>query len=113
MTSTPGLKKKPKEKRVASPEEVLVPLIFKAFQEKPFWTLSELNSKLKQPEEYLKGHLRKVCTYHASGANRSHFELKKEFKPAEADVEEDDNGEVQEPPTKRRKLKIEDEMEED
>jgi len=54
-------------------------MIFDRFEEKPLWTLSDINFQLKQPEEYLKGHLKRMCEYHTQGPNRSHYELKDEY----------------------------------
>jgi len=73
-------KKKEEDKRVRKPKDVVLDLIFNAFQKSPHLDLKSLLSHTDQPQAYLKEILQEVCIYNKRGPNRLMYELKDEYK---------------------------------
>ncbi|GAM21270.1 hypothetical protein SAMD00019534_044450 [Acytostelium subglobosum LB1] len=79
-------KKSQEEKRERMQEDDLTDLIFKAFEEKSYWTLKDLLVYTEQPQVWLKQVLEKICDFHKKGSHRNCYEVKPEFKAQKLNV---------------------------
>ncbi|KAJ5072727.1 general transcription factor iif subunit 2 [Anaeramoeba ignava] len=73
-------KTKKQNRRFRMKEEDLRQELFDCFKQKEFWALDEINSKVNQPEDFLKKVLGEIAYYHKKGDFKHNWELKPEFK---------------------------------
>ena len=76
--------------RVRTDKEPLENELFQLFEEKQFWTLSDINNEVQQPVVWLKQVLAGIATYHRKGEYRGYHELKPEFRNTALAAAEDD-----------------------
>jgi len=79
------------EKRERMELPILEEMIFQAFHTSPngLLTLNQLDKMLDQPVGYLKEALEGICSYHTSGKDRLHYEIKDEFKSKKQKMDRD------------------------
>lgn len=77
--------KAPETKRIRIERGDLEDLVFKLFEQQPYWTLKQLVAETQQPEAFLKEVMGDLCTYNKRGPNQGKYELKPEYirKPTE------------------------------
>lgn len=71
---------KERGRRARDDREVVLDLIFAAFQQHQYYSFSDLVHKTKQPPGYLKEILREVCVYNTKNPHKNMWELKPEFR---------------------------------
>ncbi|MCO5551439.1 hypothetical protein L7F22_004942 [Adiantum nelumboides] len=71
--------KAPETKRIRIERGVLEDLVFKLFEQQPYWTLKQLVGETQQPEAFLKEVMSEICIYNKRGPNQGKYELKPEF----------------------------------
>ena len=67
-------------RRARDDRELVLDLIFAAFQQHQYYSFSDLVRKTKQPPVYLKEILREVCIYNTKYPHKNLWELKPEFR---------------------------------
>ncbi|XP_065887281.1 general transcription factor IIF subunit 2-like isoform X2 [Dysidea avara] len=73
-------KKKEEGKRIRQDREVVLDLIFAAFQQHQYYNFKDLVGKTKQPPAYLKQILQEVCQYNTKNPHKNMWELKPEYR---------------------------------
>ena len=66
------------DKRIASPREELLPILFKMFQKQTHWTFSQLQKETEQPTQHLKSVLSEIAVQNKVGPYKDLWELNKE-----------------------------------
>lgn len=72
--------KAPESKRIRIERGDLELLVFKLFEQQPYWTLKQLVGETQQPEAFLKEVMSELCIYNKRGPNQGKYELKPEFR---------------------------------
>ncbi|XP_075895940.1 general transcription factor IIF subunit 2-like [Nelusetta ayraudi] len=83
-------KKKSEGKMVRAERQVVLDMLFSAFEKHQYYNFKELVDITKQPVTYLKEILKEIGTYNNKGAHKSTWELKPEYRhyqPTEEDEE--------------------------
>ncbi|XP_028249556.1 general transcription factor IIF subunit 2-like [Parambassis ranga] len=83
-------KKKSEGKMVRAERQVVLDMLFSAFEKHQYYNIKDLVDITKQPVTYLKEIMREIGTYNSKGAYKSTWELKPEYRhyrPAEEEEE--------------------------
>lgn len=77
--------KAPEAKRIRIERGELEDMVFKLFEQQPFWAFKQLVVETQQPEAFLKEVTNDLCVYNKRGPNQGKYELKPEYirKPTE------------------------------
>ncbi|KAI5066414.1 hypothetical protein GOP47_0019038 [Adiantum capillus-veneris] len=76
----PTVAKAPESKRIRIERGELEVMVFKLFEQQPYWTLKQLVNETQQPEAFLKEVMSELCIYNKRGPNQGKYELKPEFR---------------------------------
>ncbi|XP_037542057.1 general transcription factor IIF subunit 2-like [Nematolebias whitei] len=83
-------KKKSEGKMVRAERQVVLDMLFSAFEKHQFYSFKDLVDITKQPVSYLKDIMREICVCSRKGAHKSTWELKPEYRHYQpADEEEE------------------------
>lgn len=70
----------PEQRRERLPEQEVMNLLFKAFEQYPLWSLRGISEHTQQPVVHVREILSKIANYITRGPNKNLYELKPEFK---------------------------------
>ncbi|XP_026151414.1 general transcription factor IIF subunit 2-like [Mastacembelus armatus] len=73
-------KKKSEGKMVRAERQVVLDMLFSAFEKHQYYNIKDLVDITKQPVTYLKEIMREIGTYNSKGAHKSTWELKPEYR---------------------------------
>ncbi|KAK7904912.1 hypothetical protein WMY93_017519 [Mugilogobius chulae] len=73
-------KKKSEGKMVRAERQVVLDMLFSAFEKHQYYNIKDLVEITKQPVTYLKEIMREIGTYNSKGAHKSTWELKSEYR---------------------------------
>uniref|UniRef100_A0A1A8GC80 General transcription factor IIF subunit 2 n=2 Tax=Nothobranchius korthausae TaxID=1143690 RepID=A0A1A8GC80_9TELE len=83
-------KKKSEGKMVRAERQVVLDMLFAAFEKHQHYSFKELVDITKQPVTYLKEIVREIGTCNRKGAHKSTWELKPEYRPHHSGEEEEE-----------------------
>nr|XP_061799279.1 general transcription factor IIF subunit 2-like [Nerophis lumbriciformis] len=83
-------KKKSEGKMVRAERQVVLDMLFSAFEKHQYYNIKDLVDITKQPVTYLKEIMREIGTYHSKGAHKSMWELKAEYRHYQSAEEEEE-----------------------
>ncbi|XP_077473838.1 general transcription factor IIF subunit 2-like isoform X2 [Stigmatopora argus] len=87
-------KKKSEGKMVRAERQVVLDMLFSAFEKHQYYNIKDLVDITKQPVTYLKEIMREIGTYHSKGAHKSMWELKEEYRHYQSAEEEEEEMQV-------------------
>lgn len=73
-------KKKAEGKKARDDKEVVLEMIFAAFEKHQYYNIKDLVTKTRQPVVYLKEILKEVCNYNLKNPHKNMWELKPEYR---------------------------------
>lgn len=73
-------KKKAEGKKARDDKEVVLEMLFAAFEKHQYYNIKDLVKKTKQPVVYLKEILKEVCNYNLKNPHKNMWELKPEYR---------------------------------
>ncbi|XP_014245049.1 general transcription factor IIF subunit 2-like [Cimex lectularius] len=73
-------RKKSEGKKARDDKEVVLEMIFAAFEKHQYYNIKDLVTKTKQPVVYLKEILKEVCNYNLKNPHKNMWELKPEYR---------------------------------
>ncbi|XP_020775934.2 general transcription factor IIF subunit 2-like [Boleophthalmus pectinirostris] len=82
-------KKKSEGKMVRAERQVVLDMLFSAFEKHRYYNIKDLVEITKQPVTYLKEIMREIGTYNSKGAHKSTWELKSEYRHYQSADEEE------------------------
>ncbi|KAJ0005893.1 hypothetical protein NQD34_015787 [Periophthalmus magnuspinnatus] len=82
-------KKKSEGKMVRAERQVVLDMLFSAFEKHQYYNIKDLVEITKQPVTYLKEIMREIGTYNSKGAHKSTWELKSEYRHYQSADEEE------------------------
>ncbi|XP_072301238.1 general transcription factor IIF subunit 2-like [Eucyclogobius newberryi] len=82
-------KKKCDGKMVRAERQVVLDMLFSAFEKHQYYNIKDLVEITKQPVTYLKEIVREIGTYNSKGAHKSTWELKSEYRHYQSADEEE------------------------
>ncbi|XP_026231574.1 general transcription factor IIF subunit 2-like isoform X1 [Anabas testudineus] len=82
-------KKKSEGKMVRAERQVVLDMLFSAFEKHQYYNIKDLVDITKQPVTYLKEIMREIGTYNSKGAHKSTWELKPEYRHYQSAEEEE------------------------
>uniref|UniRef100_A0A3Q3W096 General transcription factor IIF subunit 2 n=1 Tax=Mola mola TaxID=94237 RepID=A0A3Q3W096_MOLML len=82
-------KKKSEGKMVRAERQVVLDMLFSAFEKHQYYNIKEMVDITKQPVTYLKEILKEIGTYNNKGAHKSMWELKPEYRHYQSAGEEE------------------------
>ncbi|XP_032384735.1 general transcription factor IIF subunit 2 [Etheostoma spectabile] len=82
-------KKKSEGKMVRAERQVVLDMLFSAFEKHQYYNIKDLVDITKQPVTYLKEIMREIGTYNSKGAHQSTWELKPEYRHYQSAEEEE------------------------
>ncbi|KAI1344625.1 transcription initiation factor IIF [Xylariaceae sp. FL0016] len=77
-------KKQKEEKAARLPQSELRDKIFQCYEQFAYWSMKAFRQQLNQPEAWLRENLEELAVLHKSGRFSNHWELKAEYKRANA-----------------------------
>ncbi|XP_045909379.1 general transcription factor IIF subunit 2-like [Micropterus dolomieu] len=83
-------KKKSDGKMVRAERQVVLDMLFSAFEKHQYYNIKDLVDITKQPVTYLKEIMREIGTYNSKGAHKSTWELKPEYRHYQSAEEEEE-----------------------
>ncbi|XP_047456709.1 general transcription factor IIF subunit 2-like isoform X2 [Mugil cephalus] len=83
-------KKKSEGKMVRAERQVVLDMLFSAFEKHQYYNIKDLVDITQQPVTYLKEIMREIGTYNSKGAHKSTWELKAEYRHYHSEEEEED-----------------------
>ncbi|XP_054644325.1 general transcription factor IIF subunit 2-like isoform X2 [Dunckerocampus dactyliophorus] len=83
-------KKKSEGKMVRAERQVVLDMLFTAFEKHQYYNIKNLVDITKQPVTYLKEIMREIGTYNSKGAHKSTWELKPEYRHYQSGEEEEE-----------------------
>ncbi|XP_069010613.1 general transcription factor IIF subunit 2-like [Embiotoca jacksoni] len=83
-------KKKSEGKMVRAERQVVLDMLFSAFEKHQYYNIKDLVDITKQPVTYLKEIIRDIGTYNSKGARKSTWELKPEYRHYQSAEEEEE-----------------------
>ncbi|KAM6979156.1 general transcription factor IIF subunit 2-like [Tautogolabrus adspersus] len=83
-------KKKSEGKMVRAERQVVLDMLFSAFEKHQYYNIKDLVDITKQPVTYLKDIMREIGTYNSKGAHKSTWELKAEYRHYQSAEEEEE-----------------------
>ncbi|XP_061782059.1 general transcription factor IIF subunit 2-like [Nerophis lumbriciformis] len=83
-------KKKSEGKMVRAERQVVLDMLFSAFEKHQYYNIKDLVDITKQPVTYLKEIMREIGTYNSKGAHKSTWELKAEYRHYRSGEEDDE-----------------------
>ncbi|XP_024919580.1 general transcription factor IIF subunit 2 [Cynoglossus semilaevis] len=83
-------KKKSEGKMVRAERQVVLDMLFSAFEKHQYYNIKDLVDITKQPVTYLKEIMREIGTYNSKGAHKSTWELKPEYRHYQSAEEEEE-----------------------
>uniref|UniRef100_A0A3B4ZWC6 General transcription factor IIF subunit 2 n=1 Tax=Stegastes partitus TaxID=144197 RepID=A0A3B4ZWC6_9TELE len=83
-------KKKSEGKMVRAERQVVLDMLFTAFEKHQYYNIKDLVDITKQPVTYLKEIMREIGTYNSKGAHKSTWELKPEYRHYHSAEEEEE-----------------------
>uniref|UniRef100_A0A3Q2YE60 General transcription factor IIF subunit 2 n=1 Tax=Hippocampus comes TaxID=109280 RepID=A0A3Q2YE60_HIPCM len=86
-------KKKSEGKMVRAERQVVLDMLFSAFEKHQYYNIKDLVDITKQPVTYLKEIMRDIGTYNSKGAHKSTWELKAEYRHYRSAEEEEEEEE--------------------
>lgn len=81
-------KKKTEGKMVRAERQLVLDMLFSAFEKHQYYNIKALVDITKQPVTYLKEIMREIGTYNSKGVHKSTWELKPEYRHYQSDEEE-------------------------
>ncbi|XP_077584614.1 general transcription factor IIF subunit 2-like [Stigmatopora nigra] len=87
-------KKKSEGKMVRAERQVVLDMLFSAFEKHQYYNIKDLVDITKQPVTYLKEIMREIGTYQSKGAHKSMWELKEEYRHYQSAEEEGEQMQV-------------------
>ncbi|XP_062257793.1 general transcription factor IIF subunit 2-like [Platichthys flesus] len=82
-------KKKTEGKMVRAERQVVLDMLFSAFERHQYYNIKDLVDITRQPVTYLKEIMREIGTYNSKGAHKSTWELKPEYRHYQSAEEEE------------------------
>uniref|UniRef100_A0A665ULU4 General transcription factor IIF subunit 2 n=1 Tax=Echeneis naucrates TaxID=173247 RepID=A0A665ULU4_ECHNA len=82
-------KKKLEGKMVRAERQVVLDMVFSAFEKHQYYNIKDLVDITRQPVTYLKEIMREIGTYNSKGAHKSTWELKPEYRHYQSAEEEE------------------------
>uniref|UniRef100_A0A673AYF9 General transcription factor IIF subunit 2 n=1 Tax=Sphaeramia orbicularis TaxID=375764 RepID=A0A673AYF9_9TELE len=82
-------KKKSEGKMVRADRQLVLDMLFSAFEKHQYYNIKDLVDITKQPVTYLKEIMREIGTYNSKGAHKSTWELKSEYRHYQSAEDED------------------------
>ncbi|XP_028991794.1 general transcription factor IIF subunit 2-like [Betta splendens] len=82
-------KKKTEGKMVRAERQVVLDMLFSAFEKHQYYNIKDLVDITKQPVTYLKEIMREIGTYNSKGPHKSTWELKPEYRHYQSAEEEE------------------------
>uniref|UniRef100_A0A3Q1GJ89 General transcription factor IIF subunit 2 n=1 Tax=Acanthochromis polyacanthus TaxID=80966 RepID=A0A3Q1GJ89_9TELE len=83
-------KKKSEGKMVRAERQVVLDMLFSAFEKHQYYNIKDLVDITKQPVTYLKEIMREIGTYNSKGVHKSTWELKPEYRHYHSAEEEEE-----------------------
>nr|XP_020470112.1 general transcription factor IIF subunit 2-like isoform X2 [Monopterus albus] len=83
-------KKKSEGKMVRAERQVVLDMLFSAFEKHQYYNIKDLVDITKQPVTYLKEIMREIGTYNSKGVHKSTWELKPEYRHYQSAEEEEE-----------------------
>ncbi|KAM3608417.1 uncharacterized protein V6R79_024769 [Siganus canaliculatus] len=83
-------KKKSEGRMVRAERQVVLDMLFSAFEKHQYYNIKNLVDITKQPVTYLKEILKEIGTYNNKGAHKSTWELKPEYRHYQSAEEDED-----------------------
>ncbi|XP_030613224.1 general transcription factor IIF subunit 2-like [Archocentrus centrarchus] len=83
-------KKKSEGKMVRAERQLVLDMLFSAFEKHQYYNIKALVDITKQPVTYLKEIMREIGTYNSKGAHKSTWELKPEYRHYQSAEEEEE-----------------------
>uniref|UniRef100_I3J9E5 General transcription factor IIF subunit 2 n=1 Tax=Oreochromis niloticus TaxID=8128 RepID=I3J9E5_ORENI len=83
-------KKKTEGKMVRAERQLVLDMLFSAFEKHQYYNIKALVDITKQPVTYLKEIMREIGTYNSKGAHKSTWELKPEYRHYQSAEEEEE-----------------------
>ncbi|XP_061548115.1 general transcription factor IIF subunit 2-like isoform X1 [Phycodurus eques] len=83
-------KKKSEGKMVRAERQVVLDMLFAAFEKHQYYNIKDLVDITKQPVTYLKEIMREIGTYNSKGVHKSTWELKAEYRHYQSPEEEEE-----------------------
>uniref|UniRef100_A0A3B4UJS7 General transcription factor IIF subunit 2 n=1 Tax=Seriola dumerili TaxID=41447 RepID=A0A3B4UJS7_SERDU len=83
-------KKKSEGKMVRAERQVVLDMLFSAFEKHQYYNIKDLVDITRQPVTYLKEIMREIGTYNSKGAHKSTWELKPEYRHYQSAEEEEE-----------------------
>ncbi|XP_051260047.1 general transcription factor IIF subunit 2-like [Dicentrarchus labrax] len=84
------IKKKSQGKMVRAERQVVLDMLFSAFEKHQYYNIKDLVDITKQPVSYLKEIMKDIGTYNNKGAHKSTWELKPEYRHYQSGEEEEE-----------------------
>ncbi|XP_026757338.2 general transcription factor IIF subunit 2-like [Galleria mellonella] len=86
-----SLKKKAEGKKMRDNKDVVLNMLFAAFEKYQYYNIKDLHRITKQPMEYLKEILKEVCNYNTKNPHKNMWELKPEYRHYKQEVSVEKN----------------------
>ncbi|XP_040003630.1 general transcription factor IIF subunit 2-like [Xiphias gladius] len=83
-------KKKTEGKMVRAERQLVLDMLFSAFEKHQYYNIKDLVDITRQPVTYLKDIMREIGTYNSKGAHKSTWELKPEYRHYQSAEEEEE-----------------------
>ncbi|XP_028292797.1 general transcription factor IIF subunit 2-like [Gouania willdenowi] len=83
-------KKKTEGKMVRAERQVVLDMLFSAFEKHHYYNIKDLVEITKQPVTYLKEIIREIGTYNSKGKHKNTWKLKREYRNYESEEEKDE-----------------------
>ncbi|KAM8856969.1 general transcription factor IIF subunit 2-like isoform 2-T2 [Synchiropus picturatus] len=83
-------KKKAEGRMVRAERQLVLDMLFSAFEKHQYYNIKDLVDITKQPVTYLKEIMREIGTYNSKGAHKSTWELKPEYRHYQPAAEEEE-----------------------
>ncbi|XP_042283272.1 general transcription factor IIF subunit 2-like [Thunnus albacares] len=83
-------KKKSEGKMVRAERQVVLDMLFSAFEKHQYYNIKDLVDITKQPVTYLKEIMKEIGTYNSKGAHKSTWELRPEYRHYQSAEEEEE-----------------------
>nr|XP_046259194.1 general transcription factor IIF subunit 2-like [Scatophagus argus] len=87
-------KKKSEGKMVRAERQVVLDMLFSAFEKHQYYNIKDLVDITKQPVTYLKEIMKEIGTYNNKGAHKSTWELKPEYQHYQSAEEEEEQMQI-------------------
>lgn len=91
LTAAEKKKMAEENRRERLPREEMLELIFKCFENRPYWSMKEIQEYTRQPAVYIREIIAELCDFIPRGPNKSLYSLKPEYKINHQTEEQEEN----------------------